>query len=266
MSAAGSPIQTRFFPETSTAAIRKGTIKRIRSLWWIDPIRSASAMVRRECATSVPPRAMSPKPMDSRSVRGDTTMFAPNRSSWSWTAPSIWDVRDAIATKVAIPRKMPSPVKTARDLRRSRFLQASVRRFIRARYFRAPRNILARREVGLLTTMNPASSLCGQRVGIAPPLLLADPVGCELLAAVVAHHPVLFLPVPLVRPEADVAGVERRAVLPVPASESEVVHCLPSDSIGRKSAFPESSALSGILTRRPSPSRPPPSRSPPGIS
>jgi hypothetical protein len=52
-------------------------------------------------------------------------MFAPNRSSWSWTAPSICDVIDEIATNVAIPRKIPRPVKTARDLRRRRFFQAS---------------------------------------------------------------------------------------------------------------------------------------------
>ncbi|OGR20934.1 MAG: hypothetical protein A2559_06370 [Deltaproteobacteria bacterium RIFOXYD2_FULL_66_9] len=51
-------------------------------------------------------------------------MLAPNRSNWSWTAPSICDVIDEIATNVAIPRKIPRPVKTARDLRRSRFFQA----------------------------------------------------------------------------------------------------------------------------------------------
>ena len=98
-------------------------------------MRSLSAIVRRECATSVPPRAMSPNPMDNCSVRGDTTMFAPNRSNWSWTAPSICEVIDEIATNVAIPRKIPRPVKTARGLRRSRFFQASVLMFMSA-----PRN------------------------------------------------------------------------------------------------------------------------------
>jgi hypothetical protein len=39
-------------------------------------------------------------------------------------------VIDEIATNVAIPRKIPRPVKTARDLRRSRFFHASVLMFM----------------------------------------------------------------------------------------------------------------------------------------
>src|SRR3989304_176755 len=96
----------------------------------MERIASPSDTASLAWATCAPPRAMSPNPRDSCSVRGTTRIFAPNRPSLLRTAPSSFLLREERATNVPIPRNIPRPVNTARDFLRNRFFQASLRIFI----------------------------------------------------------------------------------------------------------------------------------------
>src|SRR4030042_775617 len=248
ISPAGTPIHTMSFPEASAAVRKKGTTDRRRSLSSMERIASPSDTDSFAWATCAPPREMSPNPSDSCSVRGTTRIFAPHRSSLSRTAPSLCMGREERETNVPVPRKIPRPVNTARDLLRNRFFQASLRIFISRPVRLRPlpgEVILPCREVALPAHQGLAINHPGQWRRVAPPLHLVDLHARKGLAAFVAHHEIASRPVSTVRPETDVAGVVGGPVHAVRAPHREEIDTPSLEVRFEKKRFPGTEGRKG---------------------